>query len=1358
MKRVFTIPRKGMNPGPVLFLWQTGSGNFLVTTGLDQMVNIYDRHGEKQHELSLPGICSGMSWDKEGQILSIICEHSNTLLLWDSNTRTLSHVDSGLRDPMTLIVWSKSAPLLAVGTIKGNLLIYSYRTSKKISILGKHNKQITYGAWSQQNYLALVASDKTFTLSNAEGDTMYRTTLKGEPSQVQFSSMKQDAPGGGETTVSLILNKKALFLLNIHDPEDPIVLSFQEKYGSVIDYYWHDEGYILLGFSSGFFIVLSTLLKEIGQEMCHVQCFKNNLSYMTFCTLEKKVIGCGDDNKVKTYDIKNLQEMLHMITVDDEQFIDGIQWSDDGQLLALAGGEGNLHVYLTKLPVLGSVCGQKLAHLSSLYEVSIYSARKKDNVTKLKIDVEPKFIALGPYHLAVGMNNRAWFYTLGDTGAEFLYDREYLSTVRSLYLNSDYASALIDGKIQLHMIDEPNMPCMERESRIFPDPDQRNTVITCHALTNDFLIFGTDTGMIHLFSLLEWEFCVSTQHPQNTGIKDLHPDFSGTRILIIDSKGAAFVCNPLDSSLLAVPNFSSNVTHLLWNHSTVYKGVFIAFDDAKANIFIYICDSVEGSKVKHLHTFTRNDLYPALLVEEEITFLTPTGKTSAMPIPGHQLDVYGYAQDPNQLDNNFQAAIKLQRFDQAYVLASLMKSEKHWNELAKAALYSLDIEAAYKIFQKLGAGNKVLILEEIKEVEDTKLLAGHIAEFFFKNYELAQSLYLSSSKPSAALEMRKNLFQWDSALKLATTLSPLEVPLISKEYAEQLEFTGDVSAALSNYEKGLQIESSDEYLVRRQKSVCKAGIARTSIRSGDYRRGISLAEEINQPVLYQECASILEEMKVTSDAALLYEKGGFIDNAATLYIKLKNWKKVKELLPGITSPKIYAQYAKAQEGDGNYTEAAQAYENAFEFADAIRIYLENLGDPDSAVRIVKTSNSVEGARMVATFFQRHNDSASAIKFLVISNCLNEALQMAQDTDNMEVYADAIGIDRDPSDFINIAVFYESKRNYLMAGKYFTFAHRYKKAVKLLLDVSGSDEDKAIELAIHAAGQAQDEQITKQLVSHIMGETDGTVKDLQHIYHLYISLGQIKEAARIAVIMASAEQNSGTYKKAKLLLLGMYAKLKEKGMKIPIGMSHSLMLLHSYSLAKLHMQRGDHMKSARMLIRVSNNLNKFPRHDVQILTTTVFECQKAGLNISAHKAAVVLMRPEYRSKLDPKYKRKIENIVRKYQKNEEEELNIPCPYCDVEVPQTSLYCEHCKYNLPYCIITGYHIVRNDIALCPKCQFPGILAEFSRSLTIDKTCPMCLSEISSSELIEVEKVPPENFDKEDVTTPNKNDSHK
>lgn len=48
-------------------------------------------------------------------------------------------------------------------------------------------------------------------------------------------------------------------------------------------------------------------------------------------------------------------------------------------------------------------------------------------------------------------------------------------------------------------------------------------------------------------------------------------------------------------------------------------------------------------------------------------------------------------------------------------------------------------------------------------------------------------------------------------------------------------------------------------------------------------------------------------------------------------------------------------------------------------------------------------------------------------------------------------------------------------------------------MKLLLEVSGQDEDKAIEYAIQAAGRAKDDQITKQVVAHIMGETDGTVK-------------------------------------------------------------------------------------------------------------------------------------------------------------------------------------------------------------------------------------------------------------------------
>jgi WD repeat-containing protein 19 len=75
----------------------------------------------------------------------------------------------------------------------------------------------------------------------------------------------------------------------------------------------------------------------------------------------------------------------------------------------------------------------------------------------------------------------------------------------------------------------------------------------------------------------------------------------------------------------------------------------------------------------------------------------------------------------------------------------------------------------------------------------------------------------------------------------------------------------------------------------------------------------------------------------------------------------------------------------------------------------------------------------------------------------------------------------------------------------------------------------------------------------------------------------------------------------------------------------------------------------------MLLRVAQNISKFPSHIVPILTSTVIECQRAGLKTSAFNYAVVLMRPEHRSEIDEKYRKKIEGIIRKPQKTEEEPL-------------------------------------------------------------------------------------------------------
>ena len=65
--------------------------------------------------------------------------------------------------------------------------------------------------------------------------------------------------------------------------------------------------------------------------------------------------------------------------------------------------------------------------------------------------------------------------------------------------------------------------------------------------------------------------------------------------------------------------------------------------------------------------------------------------------------------------------------------------------------------------------------------------------------------------------------------------------------------------------------------------------------------------------------------------------------------------------------------------------------------------------------------------------------------------------------------------------------------------------------------------------------------------------------------------------------------------------------------------------------------------------------------------------RAGLKTSAFSYAAMLMRPEYRNDIDSRYKKKIEAIVRRPDKVEEEEPQSPCPYCHHNFGTMELVC-------------------------------------------------------------------------------------
>lgn len=94
---------------------------------------------------------------------------------------------------------------------------------------------------------------------------------------------------------------------------------------------------------------------------------------------------------------------------------------------------------------------------------------------------------------------------------------------------------------------------------------------------------------------------------------------------------------------------------------------------------------------------------------------------------------------------------------------------------------------AMRVYEEIEDIATAWSLEDLLHIDDYKLLSGYMA-MFLGEYERAQSWFLNSSNPIAALEMRCDLLQWDQGLQLAKRMAPELIGYISREYAQQLEF------------------------------------------------------------------------------------------------------------------------------------------------------------------------------------------------------------------------------------------------------------------------------------------------------------------------------------------------------------------------------------------------------------------------------------------------------------------------------------------------------------------------------------------------------------------------------------------
>uniref|UniRef100_A0A3Q3X5Q6 WDR19 WD40 repeat domain-containing protein n=1 Tax=Mola mola TaxID=94237 RepID=A0A3Q3X5Q6_MOLML len=630
--------------------------------------------------------------------------------------------------------------------------------------------------------------------------------------------------------------------------------------------------------------------------------------------------------------------------------------------------------------------------------------------------------------------------------------------------------------------------------------------------------------------------------------------------------------------------------------------------------------------------------------------------------------VLPFSQKPLLLDDGQQylkicVGVFLSRFCETWNLCKRAGTKTDWEELVKACLVHMEVELAIQVYRMIGNVGKVLSLQ------------GHLAMF---------------------LGMTKDLFQWDNALIVALYwFAEDQIPLISKEYAYSvlLNHLHNHMNALAHYENGMTCNHKE------LDKTCQAGIARMSIRIGDIRRGVAQAMQHPSRVLKNECGAILEILNQFSETAQQTPKYSDLQVSlfytVLLYVHPTLRAKVKELLPYVSSPKIHQR-----KGGTLHV----GLESAKDWVNAIRVLLDHLNNVDEAICIVKKTQSIDGAKMVAWFFLSLSNYSSAIQFLVLCQCNNEAFQLAQQHCQMKVYADVIGPEVKQEDHQSITLYDAGERKHLQAGKFFHKCGQYGRALSHFLKCPNTDDNmSALEMAIETVrvvGQAKDSSLTNQLIDYLIGVSNDT-KDSKYLFCLYVALQQYNKAARTSIIIAREVQHA-----AHTNTHSMYCLL------------HNKLLFLSTSETQYHLlesvKRGDRrLKAAQMFIRVSNNISKIPLHVVPILSSTAIKCHRAEQKNSAIRFATML-RPEHRNKINPKYGKKIEVML--------EQESTPCPYCGLEDDTGSKKNKSC--------LAGHHMLKEDRSACPHCEFPALYSQLTQLLETDMVCPMCSESLNVS----------------------------
>eukprot|EP00948_MAST-09A_sp_MAST-9A-sp1_P001364 g1364.t1 len=279
IRQVLSFPSSLHGVGNVIFSWHP-FGLCVATTGINRSIFLIEpKNGKVIQEIIQEGAenpqpCAAIEWSPDGSHLATMVAEESIVIIyqfkWFQNIRGINScdcidkwkVDITARG-LTFLKWSKYGKYLSIGTSKGSVAVHQI-SRRKSAWISRQKKKVVCGDWHGDSMLIYATEDRQIVLWQDESQCTRQIRIKMRPVGILFVSTEKSAV----KIFALNLEGRALLLYNMEGNKNCLELAFQQRYGTISVYENFGVGRLMVGFTSGNCVLISTItVSEEPEEM-----------------------------------------------------------------------------------------------------------------------------------------------------------------------------------------------------------------------------------------------------------------------------------------------------------------------------------------------------------------------------------------------------------------------------------------------------------------------------------------------------------------------------------------------------------------------------------------------------------------------------------------------------------------------------------------------------------------------------------------------------------------------------------------------------------------------------------------------------------------------------------------------------------------------------------------------------------------------------------------------------------------------------------------------------------------------------------------------------------------------------------